>query len=306
MDWQSTREGFKVYLKLERSMAQHSIDAYLLDLDKLQNYAESRKTKLKPDTIGMDDLEDFLSWLQQFGIEDRSQARILSGIKAFYKYLLIEDLIQTNPTELIEGPKLKRTLPDVLSIEEIDSILSAVDLSKDYGHRDKAILETLYSCGLRVSELIELLYSNVYVEEAMIKVIGKGNKERLIPIGQEALSQIKLYQLSYRNHLPIVKGFEDYVFLNRFGKKLSRTLVFQIVKENTFKAGIKKTISPHTFRHSFATHLVEGGANLRAVQEMLGHESITTTEIYTHLDLNYLRETVNRFHPMNNRNGLKS
>lgn len=306
MDWQSTREGFKVYLKLERSMAQHSIDAYLLDLDKLQNYAESRKTILKPDTIGMDDLEDFLSWLQQFGIEDRSQARILSGIKAFYKYLLIEDLIQTNPTELIEGPKLKRTLPDVLSIEEIDSILSAVDLSKDYGHRDKAILETLYSCGLRVSELIELLYSNVYVEEAMIKVIGKGNKERLIPIGQEALSQIKLYQLSYRNHLPIVKGFEDYVFLNRFGKKLSRTLVFQIVKENTFKAGIKKTISPHTFRHSFATHLVEGGANLRAVQEMLGHESITTTEIYTHLDLNYLRETVNRFHPMNNRNGLKS
>jgi len=249
----------------------------------------------------MDDVEDFLSWLQQFGLEERSQARILSGIKAFYKYLLIEELIQINPTELIEGPKLKRNLPDVLHIEEIEAIFAAVDLSKDFGHRDKAILETLYSCGLRVSELVELLCSNVFEEETMIKVIGKGNKERLIPIGQKALDQIKLYKISYRNTLPVVKGFEDHLFLNRFGKKLSRTLVFQMVKENVAKAGIKKQVSPHTFRHSFATHLVEGGANLRAVQEMLGHESITTTEIYTHLDLNYLRETVLQFHPMNKR-----
>lgn len=301
MDWHAAREGFVNYLKLERSMAMHSVDAYLRDLDKLQHYAESKNPKLSPEAIQMDDVEDFLSWLQQFGLEERSQARILSGIKAFYKYLLIEELIQINPTELIEGPKLKRNLPDVLHIEEIEAIFAAVDLSKDFGHRDKAILETLYSCGLRVSELVELLCSNVFEEETMIKVIGKGNKERLIPIGQKALDQIKLYKISYRNILPVVKGFEDHLFLNRFGKKLSRTLVFQMVKENVAKAGIKKQVSPHTFRHSFATHLVEGGANLRAVQEMLGHESITTTEIYTHLDLNYLRETVLQFHPMNKR-----
>ncbi len=302
MDWHSAREGFVNYLKLERSMAIHSVDAYLRDLDKLQHYAESKTPQLSPEVIQMDDVEDFLSWLQQFGLEERSQARILSGIKAFYKYLLIEELIQINPTELIEGPKLKRNLPDVLHIEEIEAIFAAVDLSKDFGHRDKAILETLYSCGLRVSELAELLCSNIFEEETMIKVIGKGNKERLIPIGQKALNQIKLYKISYRNTLPVVKGYEDYLFLNRFGKKLSRTLVFQMVKENVAKAGIKKHVSPHTFRHSFATHLVEGGANLRAVQEMLGHESITTTEIYTHLDLNYLRETVLQFHPMNRRN----
>lgn len=301
MDWHAAREGFVNYLKLERSMAMHSVDAYLRDLDKLQHYAESKNPMLSPEAIQMDDVEDFLSWLQQFGLEERSQARILSGIKAFYKYLLIEELIQINPTELIEGPKLKRNLPDVLQIEEIEAIFAAVDLSKDFGHRDKAILETLYSCGLRVSELVELLCSNVFEEETMIKVIGKGNKERLIPIGQKALDQIKLYKISYRNILPVVKGFEDHLFLNRFGKKLSRTLVFQMVKENVAKAGIKKQVSPHTFRHSFATHLVEGGANLRAVQEMLGHESITTTEIYTHLDLNYLRETVLQFHPMNKR-----
>jgi len=301
MDWHAAREGFVNYLKLERSMANHSVDAYLRDLDKLQHYAESKNPMLSPEVIQMDDVEDFLSWLQQFGLEERSQARILSGIKAFYKYLLIEELIQINPTELIEGPKLKRNLPDVLHIEEIEAIFAAVDLSKDFGHRDKAILETLYSCGLRVSELVELLCSNVFEEETMIKVIGKGNKERLIPIGQKALDQIKLYKISYRNTLPVVKGFEDHLFLNRFGKKLSRTLVFQMVKENVAKAGIKKQVSPHTFRHSFATHLVEGGANLRAVQEMLGHESITTTEIYTHLDLNYLRETVLQFHPMNKR-----
>ncbi|MBK7358027.1 MAG: site-specific tyrosine recombinase XerD [Saprospiraceae bacterium] len=301
MDWHAAREGFVNYLKLERSMAMHSVDAYLRDLDKLQHYAESKNPMLSPEAIQMDDVEDFLSWLQQFGLEERSQARILSGIKAFYKYLLIEELIQINPTELIEGPKLKRNLPDVLHIEEIEAIFAAVDLSKDFGHRDKAILETLYSCGLRVSELVELLCSNVFEEETMIKVIGKGNKERLIPIGQKALDQIKLYKISYRNTLPVVKGFEDHLFLNRFGKKLSRTLVFQMVKENVAKAGIKKQVSPHTFRHSFATHLVEGGANLRAVQEMLGHESITTTEIYTHLDLNYLRETVLQFHPMNKR-----
>ena len=219
MDWHSAREGFVNYLKLERSMAIHSVDAYLRDLDKLQHYAESKTPQLSPEVIQMDDVEDFLSWLQQFGLEERSQARILSGIKAFYKYLLIEELIQINPTELIEGPKLKRNLPDVLHIEEIEAIFAAVDLSKDFGHRDKAILETLYSCGLRVSELVELLCSNIFEEETMIKVIGKGNKERLIPIGQKALNQIKLYKISYRNTLPVVKGYEDYLFLNRFGKK---------------------------------------------------------------------------------------
>ncbi|HRG69365.1 MAG TPA: site-specific tyrosine recombinase XerD [Saprospiraceae bacterium] len=302
MDWHSAQEGFASYLKLERSMSKHSVDAYMRDLNKLQYFAESKNPMLRPELIQMDDVEDFLSWLQQFNLEERSQARILSGIKAFYKYLLIEELIEKNPTELIEGPKLKRSIPDVLHIEEIDAIIASVDLSKEYGHRDKAILETLYSCGLRVSELIELLCSNVYEEETIIKVIGKGNKERLIPIGQEALNQIKLYKISYRNSLPVVKGYEDHLFLNRFGKKLSRTLIFQLVKQNVSKAGIKKQISPHTFRHSFASHLVEGGANLRAVQEMLGHESISTTEIYTHLDLNYLRETVLQFHPMNRRN----
>ncbi|MBK6543859.1 MAG: site-specific tyrosine recombinase XerD [Saprospiraceae bacterium] len=299
MDWHSSVTGFKHYLGLERSLSVNSVEAYVRDIDKLRMYAEQKHLSLSPDQVKMNHIEDFLSWLQQFALEDRSQARILSGIRAFYKYCLIEDLIQNDPTELIEGPKLSRKLPDVLSIQEIDAILNAVDLSNDQGHRNRAIIETLYSCGLRVSELTELLISNMHEESGFLKVVGKGNKERLVPIGQEAILQIKYYRDHFRNQLPRINGHEDFIFLNRFGKKLSRVSIFEIVKENVRRAGIHKTISPHTFRHSFATHLVEGGANLRAVQEMLGHESITTTEIYTHLDLNFLRETVLQFHPMN-------
>ncbi|MBK8483221.1 MAG: site-specific tyrosine recombinase XerD [Saprospiraceae bacterium] len=299
MDWHSSVTGFKHYLGLERSLSLNSVEAYVRDIDKLRMYAEQKHLSLSPDQVKMNHIEDFLSWLQQFALEDRSQARILSGIRAFYKYCLIEDLIQNDPTELIEGPKLSRKLPDVLSIQEIDAILNAVDLSNDQGHRNRAIIETLYSCGLRVSELTELLISNMHEESGFLKVVGKGNKERLVPIGQEAILQIKYYRDHFRNQLPRINGHEDFIFLNRFGKKLSRVSIFEIVKENVRRAGIHKTISPHTFRHSFATHLVEGGANLRAVQEMLGHESITTTEIYTHLDLNFLRETVLQFHPMN-------
>lgn len=304
MEWRNTIESFKHYLTLERSLSKNSVDAYIRDMDKLAAYAEQKKINLLPDQIKMHDMEDFLSWLQQFQLEERSQARILSGVKAFYKYLLIENVISDDPTELIEGPKLSRKLPDVLSIEEIDAIINAVDLSKEQGHRNKAIIETLYSCGLRVTELTELMMSNIHEESGFIKVVGKGNKERLVPIGQEALHQINYYRHHQRNQMPRIKGHEDYLFLNRFGKKLTRISIFEIVKENVLRAGIHKVISPHTFRHSFATHLVEGGANLRAVQEMLGHESITTTEIYTHLDLNFLRETVLQFHPMN-RKGKK-
>jgi integrase/recombinase XerD len=301
MDWHSSVLGFKHYLVLEKSLSANSVEAYLRDVDKLQVYAESQKTKLTPEKIKLHDIEDFIGWLQQFGLEDRSQARIISGIKTFYKFLMIEDLITDNPTELIEAPKLKRKIPDVLSIEEIDLIINAVDLSVPHGHRNKAILETLYSCGLRVTELCDLLMSNIHEDTGFIKVIGKGNKERLVPIGEQAIHEINLYKNNFRKQLPQVKGQEDFLFLNRFGKKISRISVFEMVKENVLRADIHKDVSPHTFRHSFATHLVEGGANLRAVQEMLGHESITTTEIYTHLDLNYLRETVMRFHPMNQR-----
>jgi integrase/recombinase XerD len=299
MDWHSTILGFKHYLVLEKSLSPNSVEAYLRDVDKLQTYAEQEKIKRSPEEIKLYDLEDFIGWLQQFNLEDRSQARIISGIKTFYKYLLLEDLIRDNPAELLEAPKITRKIPDVLSIEEIEMIINAVDLSLKHGHRDKAILETLYSCGLRVTELCELLMSNIHEDIGFVKVIGKGNKERLVPMGEQAIHEINLYRNNFRKQLPVVKGQEDYLFLNRFGKKISRISVFEIVKVNVLRAGIHKDVSPHTFRHSFATHLVEGGANLRAVQEMLGHESITTTEIYTHLDLNYLRETVMRFHPMN-------
>lgn len=302
MDWHSSILGFKNYLVLEKSLASNSVEAYLRDVDKLQVYAEQKTVNRNPEEIRLHDLEDFVGWLQQFNLEDRSQARIISGVKTFYKYLLLEDLIKDNPTELLEAPKIKRKIPDVLNVEEIDMIINAVDLSLPQGHRNKAILETLYSCGLRVSELCDLLISNLFEEDGFIKVIGKGNKERIVPIGEQAIREINLYRDNFRRQLPNVKGHEDYLFLNRFGKKISRISVFEIVKENVLRAGIHKVISPHTFRHSFATHLVEGGANLRAVQEMLGHESITTTEIYTHLDLNYLRDTIMRYHPMNQRN----
>ncbi len=283
---------------MEKALSPHSIDAYLDDVEKLSVFASQQANRPSPEQLELSDVEQFLNWIQQF-VGERSQARILSGIKAFYKYLLIEDVIKDSPVELIQGPKLPRKIPDVLHVDEMEQIFASLDLSQEQGHRDRAILETLYACGLRVSELCDLLLSNVYVEEAFIRVIGKGNKERLVPIGQTALEQIHLYISNYRNKLPRVRGHEDYLFLNRFGKRLSRISVFNLVKATAAKAGIQKVISPHTFRHSFATHLVEGGANLRAVQEMLGHESITTTEIYTHLDIHYLRETIAQFHPLN-------
>lgn len=269
------------------------------DVEKLQAYSETRCHGKPPEEMDLHDLEDFLAWLQQFSLTDTSQARILSGIKGFYRYMLLEQLIADDPTELLQGPKFNRPIPDVLRIDEIETILQSIDLSAEHGHRDRAILETLYACGLRVSEITDLLISNVFAEDGFVKVIGKGNKERLIPIGVQALRAIEMYKTSCRNQLSTVRGHEDYLFLNRFGKKLSRISIFNMVKAYASKAGIQKNISPHTFRHSFATHLVEGGANLRVVQELLGHESIITTEIYTHLDLHYLRETVLQFHPMN-------
>lgn len=299
MDWSSAISGFKNYLILEKSLSANSIQAYLSDIDKLRLFSHQEINSRSPDQLEMQDVEKFLSWLYGFGLGERSQARILSGIKAFYKYLLMEDLISDDPTDLIEGPKIARKIPDVLSFEEIELILGTIDLSQPNGHRDRAILETLYACGLRVSEASGLLLSNVFFEDGFVKIVGKGNKERLVPIGEHALHQIQFYKKGFRNKLPVIKGHEDYLFLNRFGKQLSRISIFKLVKETALKAGIKKSISPHTFRHSFATHLIEGGANLRSVQEMLGHESITTTEIYTHLDLNFLRDTILNFHPAN-------
>ena len=306
MDWVSAIKGFQAYLKLERSLSSHSLDAYSRDVAKLSRFVAEELDHKSPLKIELQDLIQFISWLNKVRLDSRSQARILSGVRAFYKFLLVEDLLNEDPTELLEGPRQAKYLPDFLSIEEIDLVLQAVDLSVERGHRDRAILETLYACGLRVSELVNSKWSDLMEDLGILKVIGKGNKERLVPIGEQALHQLILYRDSYRNKLPVVKGYEDFIFLNKFGKKLSRISVFNLVKEYVSKAGIHKTVSPHTFRHSFATHLVEGGAGLRLVQEMLGHESITTTEIYTHLDLHYLRDTIMRFHPMNQRTKLET
>ncbi len=297
MDWQSSIKGFKNYLRLEKSLSKNSIDAYLSDIDKLHQYLLLMEDKTSPTVISLPQLEKFITYIHKLGLNDRSQARIISGIRAFYKYLLMEDVIHNDPTELLEGPKLSRKLPDVLSYDEIMAIINALDLSVAEGMRNKAMLETLYSCGLRVSELINLKISNLFLDVEFIKVTGKGDKERLIPIGRDAIKFINIYRHQVRVNQEVQKGFEDYLFLNRRGKGLSRVMVFIIIKECAAKAGITKNISPHTFRHSFATHLVEGGADLRAVQEMLGHESITTTEIYTHLDRAFLRDTILKYHP---------
>ena len=294
MDWNSAKKSFKSYLQLERSLSVHSISAYLHDLDKLAQYFELNQQKMSPLAVTSKDIKDFLVWINQLGMTASSQSRILSGIKAFYKFLNLEDLILVDPASLVEAPKIGRKLPDTLSIDEINTLIDAIDLSTPEGTRNKAMLETLYACGLRVSELINLQISNLQLNIDFLKVTGKGDKERYVPIGPQAQKMIELYRLEIRNHLLIKKGHEDYLFLNRRGSKLSRVSVF--------KAGIQKTISPHPIRHSFATHLVEGGADLRAVQEMLGHESITTTEIYTHLDRSYLRETIVEYHPRNKRN----
>jgi len=297
LSWVPHISGFKNYLRLEKSLSANSIEAYLRDMDKLVSYLEINQLKRRPEDIRLSDLQNFLQWVNELGLSARSQARLISGIKAFYKYLILENYLKDDPTELIDAPKLGKKLPETLSMEEIDQMISMIDLSKAEGERNKAMLETLYGCGLRVSELTSLKLSNIYVDEGFVRVIGKGDKERLVPIGTQALHQISIYVNQSRVHVDIQRGFEDYVFLNRRGRPLTRNMVFLIIKDLALRAGIHKNISPHTFRHSFATHLVEGGANLRAVQEMLGHESITTTEIYTHLDRNYLKEEILIHHP---------
>lgn len=297
MDWRSAIKGFQTYLKLEKGLSENSIEAYSRDIDKLQQFADG--VNLKPENVSLSDLRQFINWANELGMLPSSQARVLSGIKSFFKYLLIEDLIKNDPAELLESPKKQRKLPDTLSYDEINRLISVIDLSKPEGVRNKAILEVLYSCGLRVSELTELKLSNLYLEIEFIKVLGKGSKERLVPIGSEAIKALKIWTDQVRVHIPIKKGEEDIVFLNRRGSRLTRVYVFMMIKQLAELAGIKKSISPHTLRHSFATHLVEGGADLRAVQEMLGHESITTTEIYTHLDREYLKEVITSYHPRN-------
>jgi integrase/recombinase XerD len=295
MSWESSIKGFKSYLQIERSLSDNSVQAYIRDIKKFANYAIP--LKLNELKIQRENISDFLAELKDDGIAARSQARIISGIKAFYKYLIIEDYIKHDPTELIESPKVGFKLPDTLSLIEIDKLISAVDLSNKQGERNRAILETLYSCGLRVSELTNLKLSNIYFNEGYLKVIGKGDKERLAPIGGRALKYLTTYINEVRNHQTIKKGQEDFVFLNNRGAGLTRVMIFLIIQKLAAEIGLKKKISPHTFRHSFATHLIEGGADLRAVQEMLGHESITTTEIYTHLDKDYLRSNIIQFHP---------
>jgi integrase/recombinase XerD len=295
--WDAYKKGFLVHLKLEKSLSANTVEAYGNDLDKLVQYLAIHDKRETPETLNLQALQDYIRWIAELGMSDRTQARIISGIRAFYRYCIQEEITQTDPTELLTAPKLKKKLPDTLSFDEIESIIAQIDMSKPEGTRNKALLETLYSCGLRVSELIALKRSNVYPEIGFIRVIGKGDKERLVPIGKDALKFIGIYLAHERRQIKECKGFEDFLFLNRRGKGLTRVMIFYIIKDLANKAGISKIISPHTFRHSFASHLVEGGADLRAVQEMLGHESITTTEIYTHLDRNFLRDTLNRFHP---------
>lgn len=295
--WTAYKKGFKAYLQLEKSLSDNSVDAYLTDVEKLTSFLLSIDDLKDPSAIDLRTLQQFIKWIAELGMTPSSQARIISGIKGFYKYCLIENIVSTDPTALLEAPKLQRALPDVLSFDEIEQMISLLDLSKPEGGRNKAILETLYSCGLRVSELVNLQISALYLDVGFIRVVGKGNKERLVPIGNEAIKCIKIYRSNIRVHQPVVKGCDDVLFLNKRGGKLSRVMIFYIIKDLALKANLKKNISPHTLRHSFATHLVEGGADLRAVQEMLGHESITTTEIYTHLDRDFLRSTLQQFHP---------
>lgn len=295
--WEPYKKGFKAYLQLERSLSGNSIEAYLGDIEKLTSYLQSAGELKNPSEVQLTDLQKFVQWIAELGMTATSQARIISGIRTFYKYCLLEDISSVDPTILLEAPKLKRALPDVLSFDEIENIIAQIDLSTAEGTRNKAILETMYSCGLRVSEVVNLKLSQLYMDVGFVRVIGKGNKERLVPIGDSAIKYINIYRSTIRSHQVIQPGEEDILFLNRRGKRLTRVMIFLIIKDLVKKAEIGKNISPHTFRHSFATHLVEGGADLRAVQEMLGHESITTTEIYTHLDREFLRKTLERFHP---------
>jgi integrase/recombinase XerD len=295
--WEPYKKGFKAYLQLEKSLSDNSVEAYLRDVEKLTQFLQAANQLVPPGELALKDLQYFIKWVAGLGATATTQARVISGLRAFYKYCVLEQICKTDPTTLLEAPKLKRALPEVLSFEEIEKIISQIDLSKPEGGRNKAILETMYSCGLRVSEVVNLKISNLFVDVGFIKVVGKGDKERLVPIGSSAVKYISIYRNDIRVHISVKKGNDDILFLNRRGSKLSRVMIFLILKELAKQAGITKNISPHTFRHSFATHLVEGGADLRAVQEMLGHESITTTEIYTHLDREYLRSTLQQYHP---------
>jgi len=297
MNWNSYIKQFSDYLKLERSLSANSIEAYTRDVEKLSQYLDMKKIPVSPAKVNAKQLQGFIEYINELGMSAYSQARILSGIKAFYKFLMVEELVENDPTSLIEGPKLGRKLPDTLDLQEITKLLEAIDMSTPEGARNRAMLEVLYGSGLRVSELVELKISNVYFDVGFLRVIGKGNKERLVPCGTDALKFLNSYIKDIRVHVPVQKGFEGHVFLNRRGKKLTRVMVFMVIKDLAARIGLKKSISPHTFRHSFATHLIEGGADLRAVQEMFGHESITTTEIYTHLDRDYLKQVIQEFHP---------
>jgi len=297
MSWEIYKKGFKAFLQLEKSLSDHSVEAYLRDIDKLTLYLDTNETKLSPTDVTIQHLQSFIQSIGALDLAPTTQARIISGIKSFFKYCILEQICTINPTTLLNSPKTRRKLPDVLSFEEIEQLIAQIDLSKPEGGRNKAILETMYSSGLRVSEAINLKISCLHLEVGFIRVIGKGDKERLVPIGADAIKFIKLYKETIRVHQTPAKNFEDILFLNNRGKALSRVMIFYIIKALILKTGIKKSISPHSFRHSFATHLVEGGADLRAVQEMLGHESITTTEIYTHINREYLRDTLDRFHP---------
>ena len=297
MSWDLQISNFKNYLMLERSLSANSVEAYVRDVVKLRQFLENDNVSISPNEVQLIHLSNFLEAINELGFSAHSQARMISGLKAFYKYLVFEHVVENNPTQLLEAPRLGRKLPDTLAINEIDTLIGSIDHSKAEGPRNRAILETLYSCGLRVSELINLKLSNVHFDAGFIRVVGKGNKERLVPIGSSALKYILIYLDSVRNHADIQQGEEDIVFLNRRGKRLTRVMIFTIIKNLAAVSGLNKTVSPHTFRHSFATHLIEGGADLRAVQEMLGHESITTTEIYTHLDRDYLKQMIQEFHP---------
>ncbi|MEP7110987.1 MAG: site-specific tyrosine recombinase [Ferruginibacter sp.] len=295
--WDAYKKGYKAYLQLEKSLSENSVEAYLHDCELLTSWIQATNDLKTPQQIVLKDLENFIKWIGELGMTPGSQARIISGLRSFFRYCLQEQVILIDPTPLLESPKLKRSLPDTLSFEEIELIINCIDLSKPEGGRNKAILETLYSCGLRVTEAVNLRISCLHLDVGIIRVIGKGDKERLVPVGRDAIKYINIYRQDIRVHIKVKPGNEDILFLNRRGSKLSRVMIFLIIKELAGLAEIKKTISPHTFRHSFATHLVEGGADLRAVQEMLGHESIVTTEIYTHLDREFLRETLQKYHP---------
>lgn len=297
MQWHVGIKGFQSFLKLEKSLSKNSVVAYSEDIGLLIQFLNEKKYDISPEQIEHKHLQEFIQWLNENKRSATSQSRIISGIRAFYKYLLLENQISKNPTELLENPKIGRKLPDVLNVDDIDSLLKAIDLSAPEGQRNRAMLETLYSSGLRVSELVNLKISDLFFDTAFVRVIGKGDKQRLVPIGGEAIKWINMYKNEVRKHVDIQKGFEDYVFLNKRGKRLSTVMVFLIIKGLAAKVGMRKHVSPHTFRHSFATHLVENGADLRAVQEMLGHESITTTEIYTHLDRKFLQDTIEKYHP---------